>query len=1170
MAIRLDQIPQGPIRLDQIPEEPEQVPAPEQVGRVMGAARGIAEDVRVGEIPELPSPLPTQIFGQLPGIGAALGRDVPLETSKQRYVRELKTAKEKGEDLRPVTSARIQEKVGEVQRAFQAPHTRRAFQEEAEELKGKFLSKTYRRWERGSAMVVGGGLHLAEELTRVATLGKYGNTPAEWARMYHETLQRPEMQAVVENTFDKYFGGAVETGPFLATALAPAALTGGAALPSSIAGFLTAYAVEGNNVYQTALDRGESEHKARFRGIAVGIVNGGIEVAGGSGGKYFRNKQALAKAVSTKLAKAKTFSRSVLKNALKEGLVEELPQEAVSMLLGGDVPRKEDGSVDYEAVASRLTDAAIMGTILGGAIDAPMSLVNVQRAGRLMTEQQVDEKPAAVEEPTIAKPLSEPSVEETVQALTPEGEDKPRVRLRAEPRSKKELLWRGHVLPEAFGLDEESRRDLMEEVVGKRSMKDMTPEEQESFVAYAEGLAEQSGIEIETPVIDRAVSRLQEISKKKEKLTPTEELHQSKISKAVTDIKSWVTEAYHSLQRPERFIESLDGEEDGVLKENIWKPTKAADEAAILNTTAGVEEYTRLLEENMIDPALLISKEEKVGPGVKLTRDEQIGVYLLSQNENGKKYLNEGMKISDTIIADIVNNLSQTERMLGDWMAEQYELQWPTILAAAEQAGIDSEKLVKELNYAPIIRSNVDPLEQVDFTDMLAESFTKESFRPEQGFLEQRKKRAIGKIELSSTLMYLNNVRRIERFKAMAPVAKKVGTILRNQEFKNSLNDATYGHGSKLLNTWLRDTIKGYSPSEQDLFAKTTKVLRRNAIVYAIGYNVPSSLRQTLSLSNAVAVNPLMVKYVPINLAKATKNFSKLRNEVRSKSTLEPARDYERDLRQKWDKSALFKKLKGKDPFSKKATAWIKWMDQHTVVVAWKSLYDTAIEQGKAEEAAIEYADKWVGRTQPMANPKDLPQFFRGGTLAKLITTFQNQINNNWNFYTHDIIGARVSRKISNTEVAYRVMFSYILPAIAFGMIGRGGLPKSWKQLTVDLVTYPIATIMLLGRLINRAIKGWDNSSTIVEAGPEEAVKTVKSLLRGDIKKAVQNAAKTVGAFGGVPPTAQMSRTFTGVVDLATGDTKDPRRLIWSEWALEQGKKSTTRRTPPTRRRPSK
>jgi len=1079
-------------------------------------------------------------------------------------------------------------------------------------------------------MVVGGGLHLAEEISRIATLGEYGDKPAEYARMYHNALKRPEMQPVIENAFDKYFGGAIETGPFLGTALAPAALTGGATIPSSIAGFLTAYAVEGNNAYQTALDRGEPEASARMRGIAVGIINGGIEIAGGSGGKYFKNKKAAAKTIATKLGKAKTFSRNVLKNAIKEGLLEELPQEAISMIVGGDVPRKEDGSVDYNAVAERLTDSAVMGTILGGLIDAPISTANIYRAGKLITEEagtepqvptdippgsnvyQTKEGRIVVETPadigagagTIEQegrvyertaeggigeelmpvselgvsaiqeiPTSEPSAEEVIQALTPEGEDKPRIRLRAEPRSKKELLWRGHALPESFGLDEESRRDLMKETVGKRSMKEMTPEEQELFVAHLEGLAEQSGIEVEAPVIDRAVERLQEISKKKEELTPTEELHQSKISKMVTDIKSWATEAYHVLQRPERFIESLDGEEDGVLRENVWKPVKTADEIAVLNTTAGVEEYTRLLDDNMIDPALLLGKVEEIAPGVKLTRDEQIGVYLLSQNENGKRYLNEGMKISDAVIIDITNNLSQTERMLSSWMAEQYESQWPTIVAAAERAGIDTEELVKELNYAPIILSNVDPLEQVNFTDMLVENFTKESFKPEQGFLEQRKKRAIGKIELSASLMYLNNIRRIERFKAMAPVAKKVGTVFRNQKFKDSLNDATYGHGSKLLNTWLRDTIKGYSPIESGLFAKTARILRRNSIVYAIGWNIPSSMRQALSLSNAVAVNPLMLKYAPVNLAKTTKNFSKLKDEVHSKSALVRTRDYERDLRQKWDRSTIAKRVKGKDPFDKKATAWIKWMDQHTVVVAWKSLYDTAIQQNKDEETAIEYADKWVARTQPMANPKDLPQFFRGGTLAKIISTFKNQVNNNWNFYTHDIIGAKAKKEISSAEVAYKIMFSYVLPAIAFGMIGRGGLPKSWKQLTVDLVTYPIATIMLLGRIINRAILGWGNSTSIIEAAPEEAIKTLKAFARGDIGKAINSSAKTIGALTGKVPTAQMSRTFTGAIDLATGDTRDPRRLIWSQWALDQGKRPkktpTRRRTPaPPRRRP--
>ncbi|KKM08622.1 hypothetical protein LCGC14_1723530, partial [marine sediment metagenome] len=699
------------------------------------------------------------------------------------------------------------------------------------------------------------------------------------------------------------------------------------------------------------------------------------------------------------------------------------------------------------------------------------------------------------------------------------------------------------------------------------SMKDMSSTEKELFVSTVEERAEAVGIDYELPLIDRIVDKLQKISKKDKDLTPTQELHRDKISKMTEGVKAWGSTAYHEVQRMERFMEDLDGEENGVLWENIWLPVKKADETRVNTVSARTDELIRWLEESDIDVSLFLGKAEEVTPGVKLSGSERVGVYMLAQNEDGQRYLNEGMGVSDEDITKIAQSLSDAEKVLGDKLMEEYQSQWPVIHALAVELDIDPDTLQEELQYSPLIRSDVDPSEQVDFLDQLTEHVTRGLAKPEHGFMEKRKKRAVGKIELDAIVIYLNNVRRVESYKAMAPVAKKVGAMLRNKSFQKSLKEATYGQGARLFNKWFSDTIKGYSAVENGWAGKNLQILRRNAVVYAIGYNIPSAMRQTLSLSNAIAVNKLMLKYVPINMTKAAKDFDKLRKEVYNKSTLVEARDYERDLRQRWDREAIKKRVKGKNPFSQRATAWIKWMDQHTVVVAWKSLYDVAVQQGKDEKSAVEYADKWVGRTQPMANSKDLPQFFRDGELAKILSTFQNQVNNNFNFYSHDIIGARAKGEINNSEVAHRLMFSWVLPAVAFGMIGRGGLPRSWEQIAVDLVTYPIASLMLIGRLINRAILGWGNSSTIVSTGFEAAVRTgiattgvVKKTIKGkavggDVKKAIKGAAKTIGAIGGLGPTAQMIRTATGAADLAAGDTQDPRRLIWSKWALEQGKK---------------
>ena len=1459
----------------QIRPEAEAMSAAQKYTRELPAGPSYVPDFAPAEPSALPTQPPTsrQIYlGDLRKIYRAPG------TTEQREAKA--TAR---------TKARLNERVGEIQAIAQDPVTRQRLRENGENLKGKLLNKTYRRWERGEVMVVGGGLHLAEQVTRLATLGKYGDTTQGWARLMHRALQEPEMQPVIENAFDKYFGGAVETGPFLGAALGSAALSGGATLPSTIAGFLVAYGVEGNNIEQTALDQGKSLRDARIRGIVGGVINGGIEVIGGGPGKYL--KKAALESTIKKLSKARYYSKRVLKTALAEGLREELPQEFISMVLGGDVPRKPDGSIDYYEIASRLVDAGVMGTILGGAVDAPFSayavtklpslpkgdiidvgngrfavpgVVNTEaniiseesgnavnpwikqdtaksNKGRTLAIQfipdpitttkgkmykgkayrnetglmikgktvadvirfeqeelgndlgitsekliELENIPSdrviwvARDKETAAEYVSEgeePDVQDyteivksgeilaeipdgvlvlkkgedalwvgevnntipgtdvyvvkdmaeaktflarsgydhivfnaidtnkegikelakdfkgevsiggptdldffadldntktykTIQAmvegrgleykpgtdlshfestqpdlteteirteiktvdeaigaqlgLTPthvqdkltkaeqryrllknkdtgkrskadkdelaflsrnRGDiealvndytsEKPLVRnLWKEPKkpSKKILFAKGHEIPEQLGMSDEERRDLQEEVTGFRTMADMARQKNgkdimTKWVKYLEAeLAARGEVyEPQPAVLPQLVERLETTAKKP-------------VGKIVSYLRqSRIGGLWDDLKRMERWFAALDGYENGPLYQHIWKRVKQADELRNVMIGQAQTEFFRIIEDQNIDSTIWCGAKQKIRDGLELTPFEQIGIYLLDQNKIGHKYLTKGMAITDEDIALVTDKLTEEQLAVATWLDEQYRSQWPILRAAAIDAGVDPKLLEQELNYSPILRTDIE--DEIDFVSLLTQQFNSGSLKPEQGFLEQRQKRAIGKLELDAGVIYMKNIQRIETFKTMAPIAKDLGKVFRNQEFKTAFNNATDGRGVRVLNTWLRDTIRGFMSGPQSEHAKMISMMRRNGIIYAIGFNIPSSMRQGLSLSNAIALDPLMLKHVSANMYEAAKgNYGNMEQFVEERSALVRTREYDRDLRKKWDATNLGKRLAGKKPWSEKATNWIRWVDKRTVTVAWKSLYDVALEKGMNDQTAIEFADQGITRTQPMANMKDLPHFFRGGTIERLLSTFQNQVNNNLNFYMHDIIGARIAGKISNTELAWRVMWSYVIPAIAFGIIGRGGLPTdegkiSLKKLLIDLTTYPAATLMLAGRLITRMIRGWGNSGTIGEIAPEEAIRTMQAARRGDIGGMIKHAAATYGAATGRIP-AQAIRTAAGAMDLVAGTTKDPRRLIYTQWALDQDKekvkKPTTARRAPTRRAPSR
>lgn len=697
---------------------------------------------------------------------------------------------------------------------------------------------------------------------------------------------------------------------------------------------------------------------------------------------------------------------------------------------------------------------------------------------------------------------------------------------------------------------------------GKDSMKKMTPEERIVYIEALKEEAKKQKIDITDPKV-QAIELIETIQQTKKLPTETglEKLNEGGIKKLERQIRSMGELIYENYIRIERFLEGLDGHYEGAHIENIWKPIKNADEFAIENENRRIEEFRKYIEDQNIDIAVWMGKVDHIADKIDLTASQRIGIYTLSQNKDGLRHLQQGYGLTDEAIKSIVNFMSPQEKIVGDWLLQEYESQWPILQTAAIQAGISPKALKQEYRYTPLILRDVDVERQIDFLSDLTSAFVPEATLPPKGMLIERSKHAGQPVELDAFLLYMHNIHRVERFNTMAPVVSKVGKLLNNREYRQTLNAVTYGYGSKILHTWLRDASRGHGPAATTLIEKMFRILRKNGIVYAIGYNIPSSLRQTISLSNAFAVDPAMWKYGLGNTLKAMtpEGYRELQNYCYEKSLELKTRDYDRDLRRTWNRSELSKRLRGKDPFSRKATAWIRWMDRHTCVVAWKSLYDVATGKGMSDEAAIVWADKWLARTQPMANAKDLPQFFRGGTIERVLSTFQNQVNNNGNFYLYDIIEAKMAGEINWDLVGYRVMMSYILPAILFGMIGRARLPEDWEDIAVDLVTYPVATFFLIGRYMDRVVRGWGQSELIAEMPLEEAVKFGRAIEKGDWTGILKHGAANVGialiAAEKPGPTAQMIRTGQGLYDLYAGKTNDPRRLIYSKWALEQGKK---------------
>ncbi len=639
------------------------------------------------------------------------------------------------------------------------------------------------------------------------------------------------------------------------------------------------------------------------------------------------------------------------------------------------------------------------------------------------------------------------------------------------------------------------------------------------------------------------------------------------------ETKRFVTGWHLGQIRVARMLEWLDGHTKGINWHRIFLPmnqaSMEADDAinqrlgdlqGFMAKTFGPERMKQILTGKRTPVADPQFKDK-----ISLSPAERIGYYVLSKNKDGLRRIKRGNLGSfgnrEAALKAVLDSVTEQEKQLGDWALEQLQAQYPR----ANQAAIIAlgRELTPADNYFPLY-SPADTVgldQQVDFLTQLEEKAGAPKTSLEISEAQERVKTSTGPVETDFFRSYLHNIARVERFINMAPAVNEVQNLLNNKEYRHALNKATNGYGVKILHNWMKDTTKGKSSEVNDWTGKLLTGLRRNAMVYAIGFNISSMMRQTLSLGNAIAIDPLMMKHIPINWMKNKQgwdNYRTMENEVMGKSLMMRTRSFDRVESILNSLPATQKRLMGKKDYSRKALGFIRWMDRHTTVLSWRSLYDVALDRKMSEEQAVAFADDGISKTQPMGNARDLPDFFRGGPLQKLLTTFQNQVNQNYNFWTHDIVGELRAGKISKRTAVHRVAFSYVIPALLFGMIGRGGPPEDWKDVVKDLALYPLGSLFLVGRVIYNTAQGFAGGGTsVAEIGVSELEKTIAAGFRGDVGKVVKHGIKAIGALTGRIP-AQAIRTAEGAYDLAQNETDDWRRLIYSEWALSRGDKGGT------------
>jgi len=610
----------------------------------------------------------------------------------------------------------------------------------------------------------------------------------------------------------------------------------------------------------------------------------------------------------------------------------------------------------------------------------------------------------------------------------------------------------------------------------------------------------------------------------------------------------WMAREYQAMR-------ALDGGKDGLFVNFFYKTKKDKVVEAHVKNANTLEKMKGFLVDIGVDfdkffkPTLSI---EVNGNPRYLSQSQRVEVYLSTLNNSNLRHL-KANGLTDEQINEIATSITDQEMEVANWLLGEYNSVWDSVAHVYYQ--LTGTSLGRPKNFSPIVTDT----DYINFTNDFEETLFDRKMTKKRGLSTGELKKRLHSntpLRLNGAIEnYMGYMVHTNMYTSLATVAADVGEILNDRKFQQKLKDATNHDLAKDMRKTLEDTLSNTTRTEVDLIDKLTNSLRRNAVTFLLGGNIVTMMRQPMSMFLATAENPRMIPFMVHNMTNLIKNYSTMKAEVYEKSPVVRTRSMERELRERAARVSIERSLKGTKSLRDLSFVPLQFMDRSTVVVVWQSAYDLSMAQGNGEFESRTYADSIVTRTQPMAGFEDLPPAFRGGAMSKLFSAFQNQVNQNFNYWAHDIYGAKKAGRLSNQEFAYRILMGHIVPAFFLGVVSRGRMPTK-KELLADEFGYFAGMYYFFGQWINSAIKGYSASNISAFSGMDNINRMAST--NDPIKKALF-FAKGAGAITGLPLN-QAIRSLEGCMDLWDGETDDVMRIIYSE-AQRKGMKEKENNT---------
>lgn len=428
---------------------------------------------------------------------------------------------------------------------------------------------------------------------------------------------------------------------------------------------------------------------------------------------------------------------------------------------------------------------------------------------------------------------------------------------------------------------------------------------------------------------------------------------------------------------------------------------------------------------------------------------------------------------------------------------------------------------------------------------------------PEGGFMITRKvirPRNQGNIDLSLIGNWRRAVADQEHLIENAAYVKQLRSVFASRTSKEVARAIDQAYGTSLRKEIVDyiELIANPNKSEPKTnFDKAVKAFRGRTGAAYLGWKTSGIILQgiTSPMPGLSEINPakLTAAYLQIGAHPIeTINMINEKSIFMKKRTMDMIVDEAIQRRSQWNQNRFQKIMNKQEEIGQ---IGLTLVDRYAVAGNWLAMYNMALQENLengmdtavAEAAAVQRADNFILRTQPVGDSTEMASMFRkGNELTKAVLQFQASLNVIWNNIVPDTIGFARNKeygKIMGTMVGY-AMAGVILGLVADGFDDDDDTKKkilklSYWAITQQLSSVPLVSVSGIDGLVQKLITGKSEYSGVgvtIFPGVDKTVQAITAMSQGNWGKAASKAGEAAGIFLGAPTSAikQYARAATG------------------------------------------